>query len=83
MNHLIAELADIGTSSPQEFDNTITIEEFKDWEKSFSFVALFGQRYGQSFCNHFGIADNILYYTSDVSYCRNHIKKHYITWSGK
>lgn len=59
-------------------DNTITKDEYEDWKGRFSFDALFGLRYGQSFCNQFNITDNILYYEDDIDRCNTHILKHYI-----
>jgi len=41
----------------------VTREAFEQWKQDFTFEALQGQRYGQSFCNAFGITDNLLYYT--------------------
>ena len=40
----------------------ITLAEYEQWRESYTFLALKGQRYGQSFCNRFGITDNNLYY---------------------
>jgi hypothetical protein len=41
---------------------SITRAEYEQWRESYTFLALKGQRYGQSFCNTFGITDNNLYY---------------------
>jgi hypothetical protein len=41
----------------------VTRAAFEQWKQDFTFEALQGQRYGQSFCNTFGISDNLLYYT--------------------
>jgi len=41
----------------------VTPATFEQWKQDFTFEALQGQRYGQSFCNTFGITDNLLYYT--------------------
>jgi len=41
----------------------VTPATFEQWKQDFTFEALQGQRYGQSFCNRFGITDNLLYYT--------------------
>jgi hypothetical protein len=42
----------------------ISQEDFEVWQKDFLWDALHGLRYGQSFCNRFGISDNLLYYTT-------------------
>jgi hypothetical protein len=52
---------------------------YQEWQKIYTWEALVGQRYGQSFCNHFDISDNILYYTTfDVGQCDEYIMKRYI-----
>ena len=40
----------------------ITVTEYRDWQRGYIFDGLRSLRYGQSFCNHFDISDNILYY---------------------
>lgn len=40
----------------------ITLSEYRDWQRGYIFDGLRALRYGQSFCNHFDISDNILYY---------------------
>jgi len=58
---------------------SISQPQFEQWRQEFSFDALYGIRYGQSFCNHFGITDNILFYTFDNPVKADlYIKKHYI-----
>jgi hypothetical protein len=42
----------------------IKYEDFELWQKDVIWDALHGIRYGQSFCNRFGISDNLLYYTT-------------------
>jgi len=58
----------------------ITEQQFESWKQQYSFDALYGLRYGQSFCNHFGITDNILYYTSfaTTDKCDQYIRKNYV-----
>ena len=41
---------------------TVTLSEYRDWQRGYIFDGLRALRYGQSFCNHFDITDNILYY---------------------
>lgn len=57
----------------------LTKESFQQWDREFVFDALKQQRYGQSFCNHFGITDHILFYTKDIDRCRDIIHKRYLT----
>jgi len=62
----------------------ITEAEFESWKQQFSFDALQGLRYGQSFCDRFGITDNLLYHASvfrTIEACDNYIRKHYIARS--
>ena len=58
---------------------TITLTEYEQWRESYTFLALKGQRYGQSFCNTFGIADNNLYYNiGEVADADAYIRKTYL-----
>lgn len=57
----------------------ISEEEFKIWRQDFTWDALHGLRYGQSFCNRFGITDNLLYYnTWPPEQQDDYIRRHYI-----
>jgi hypothetical protein len=60
----------------------ITLTEYEQWRESYTFLALQGQRYGQSFCNTFGIHDNHLYYsTGGVDWSDTYIRKTYLARS--
>jgi hypothetical protein len=60
----------------------ITLAEYEQWRESYTFLALKGQRYGQSFCNRFGITDNHLYYnTGGVDWSDAYIRKTYLARS--
>jgi hypothetical protein len=56
----------------------ITQEQFDEWQKQASFDIMKGLRYGQSFCNHFGITDNILYYEFSWLNAEEYIRRAYI-----
>ena len=56
----------------------VTQEQYKDWKRQFTVDALRGQRYGQSFCNRFGITDNLLFHTTDIEWCENYIEAVYL-----
>jgi hypothetical protein len=57
----------------------ITKSEYDQWKKDYVWLALHGQRYGQSFCNHFGITDNHLYYgTAGIEWADEYIQKTYV-----
>jgi len=57
----------------------VTRAAFEQWKQDFTFEALQGQRYGQSFCNTFGITDNLLYYTQwPVEQVNDYIVRYYL-----
>ncbi len=57
----------------------IATDDYEQWKRDYIWEALHGQRYGQSFCNHFGIIDNHLYYApGDIAWCDQYIKKTYL-----
>jgi hypothetical protein len=56
----------------------ITQAEFESWQAQASFDIIKGARYGQSFCNHFGITDNILYYEFSWLNADEYIRRAYI-----
>ena len=58
---------------------TINQDDYEQWRRDFIWEALHGIRYGQSFCNHFGITDNHLYYnTGNIEWANDYIRKQYI-----
>ena len=60
-------------------NQSITLEDYEQWRRDYIWEALHGIRYGQSFCNHFGITDNHLYYApGDIAWCDNYIRKTYL-----
>jgi len=56
----------------------VTEEEYLQWARGFVFEGLRDQRYGQSFCNRFGIQDNILFYSRSVDEADSYIRKVYV-----
>lgn len=52
--------------------------EYDNWQRELSFDILRGLRTGQSFCNHFGIIDNILYYEFSWINAEEYIKRTYL-----
>jgi len=56
----------------------ITQQEFDEWQKIASFDIMKGARYGKSFCNHFGVTDNILYYEFSWLNADAYIRRVYI-----
>lgn len=55
----------------------ISQAEYQQWCRGFVFEGLRNQRYGQSFCNHFNITDNILFYERDYQVADAYIRKNY------
>jgi hypothetical protein len=55
-------------------DNSVSIELYELWKREYTWDALMNLRYGQSFCNHFGIKDNRLYYERDWVKCDSIIR---------
>ena len=54
-------------------------EEYEQWRKDFIWEALHGMRYGQSFCNRFGLHDNHLFYnTGSLEWADKYIRETYI-----
>jgi len=57
----------------------ITADDYEQWRHDYIWEALHGIRYGQSFCNHFGITDNHLYYgTNGLEWSDKYIRKTYV-----
>ena len=57
----------------------ISREDFELWQKDFLWDALHGLRYGQSFCNRFGVSDNLLYYTTwPTEQIDDYLKRNYV-----
>jgi hypothetical protein len=67
---------------PKQAHEPVSREAFEQWKQDFTFEGLKGLRYGQSFCNHFGISDNLLYYTMwPVEEIHDYILRYYIEGS--
>ena len=58
--------------------NSIPPAEYKAWKLEFTFEGIRGARYGQSFCNHFGITDYVLFYKVDWESADQHIRTVYL-----
>lgn len=56
----------------------ISRRQYELWRSGYLFDAIRGIRYGQSFCNHFGIKDNILFYDDRSENCHRYICKNYV-----
>lgn len=58
--------------------NSIPSAEYEAWKREFTFEGIKGARYGQSFCNHFGITDYVLFYKVDWESADQHIRMIYL-----
>jgi hypothetical protein len=76
MQQIVSELMQV-SKGPVE-PKKISREEYNQWARGFVFDGLRDQRYGQSFCNHFNIHDNILYYASTVDQADRYIRETYV-----
>jgi len=56
----------------------VNFQDYQTWRKSFIFEALRGCKYGQSFCQHFDVKDNLLFYVFDPHRAHNYIQEHYL-----
>ena len=66
-------------NSDGEPRSLISQEDYEVWREDFTWLALHGQRYGQSFCNRFGIHDNHLFYnTGGIDWADEYIRKTYL-----
>jgi len=75
----IAALADSFDNQRTKAPKPISLEDFELWQKDAIWDALHGIRYGQSFCNRFGVSDNLLYYTTwPPEQLEEYIRKHYL-----
>ena len=63
---------------PRDKNIKVTEEQYQQWARGFIFEGLRNQRYGQSFCRHFNIRDNILYYSGTVSDADRYIREMYV-----
>jgi len=61
-----------------DYQVQVSQEDYEQWARGFVFEGLRDQRYGQSFCNRFGIRDNILFYTSTVEEADRYIQENYL-----
>lgn len=67
------------TTRRVKWANHIPLDDFELWQKDYTWDGLHGIRYGQSFCNRFGISDNLLYYnTWPADQVDDYLKKYYL-----
>lgn len=60
---------------------SVSEANYLKWQKHYTWQALVGQRYGQSFCNQFNITDNRLYWERDPARCDKIIRSEWLARS--
>jgi len=73
---MMAEM--ISPSQPSAPYIKITQEQYAEWQQVAAWDIMRGLRYGQSFCNHFGVTDNLLYYEFSWIMADDYIRKAYL-----
>ena len=56
----------------------VSEQQYDQWQREFSWHGLTGQRYGQSFCNYFGVTNYVLWYVTDWRRADEIIRNYYI-----
>ena len=59
-------------------EKTISRRAYEKWRREFTFEGLTGVRYGQAFCNRFGITDYLLYYNTNIEETEQRILAWYV-----
>jgi len=73
--HMVQEI--LGSLDPER-NSQVTHDQYLEWARGFIFDGLRNQRYGQSFCNHFGITDKILFFQPDYQKADAYIRENYL-----
>lgn len=76
MKQLIDEL--ILAQHGRTAQESLTQESFDRWCHGYIFDAMKDQRFGQAFCNYFGITDNFIFYERDIEKCKIMIQERYL-----
>lgn len=74
INHMVNEMLEPRSQTTHRVNRA----DYDQWARGFIFEGLRDQRYGQSFCNRFGIKDNILFYSGSVAEADRYIQKNYL-----
>ena len=56
----------------------VTMSAYKKWQKLFSFDALRGKKYGESFCDYFDITDYRIKFDSNWDSCDRIIRSEWV-----
>ena len=78
----VHELTNLSDDGAHSLYGKITVEQYEDFKKQWLFDALSGKRYGQSFCDYFGISNATpLYHFRDTWICERWIADNYLVGS--
>ena len=62
-------------------DNSVSIEDYEQWKREYTWDALVNIRYGQSFCNYFGITDQRIFFERNWQTCDTVIQREWLARS--
>jgi len=80
--HLVRDLMTYSADSGVEFTpNSIPRSDYEQWRKQYTWDALNDLRYGQSFCNHFGITDHRIFFERKWQTCDTLIQREWLARS--
>ncbi len=78
MSHIVDQLMQNFDPDEESRSRKVSQLDYDQWARGFVFEGLQNQRYGQSFCNRFGIQDHILFYSTTVDEADRYIRKNYL-----
>ena len=64
--------------TPKRVSLPVTLDAYTEWKRLYTFQGLKGQRYGQSFCNHFDIQDHRVFFDQDWQRCDEIIQRDWV-----
>lgn len=77
LNSVFRQLTGRGVTAARP-SRAVTAEQYSAWQKQYTFEALRGLKYGESFCKHFDILDYRIYFDSTPERCDEIIRKEWL-----
>jgi hypothetical protein len=77
-NGFASMVGDLTRSTHAVAINKISSQAYQAWKQSYLFDALRSIGYGRSFCNRFGLTDNILRYEKNIDRADQYIQNVYV-----
>ena len=77
-NNAFAAMLTSLVQQPSDKPYHVSADQYQTWRQGYVFDALQNLRYGQSFCNAFDIADNVLFHERDADWADMYIQQHYV-----